>query len=357
MLPASAGVYILGTPAKPPHLSWSANLQRRLARLLNSSSTAESSVLGRLRNNLAKVECWRTGSRLESSLLMYQLARLHFPADYLARLRLRIPWFVAFTSRDSFARLTLLNRIPRKIGPVFGPFSNRDSAQRYEEEVLGLFQIRRCTDVLSPHSEHPGCIYGEMNQCLRPCQCAVSPDEYGREAERVREFLASNGKSVISVLAAARERACEETDFEQAAFIHKRIEKVNAAAGVRDEVVTDIHCFNGVALTRGIETRCFQLWPMLAGYWQQPIALKFSAEERPARSLDEELRERVSDSLKNIEQNGNRVEELAIFSRWYYSSWRDGHWFPFGTLADLNYRRLVRAISTMAKADAADSRW
>jgi hypothetical protein len=36
---------------------------------------------------------------------------------------------------------------------------------------------------------------------------------------------------------------------------------------------------------------------------------------------------------------------MAVFARWYYSSWRDGQWFPFLKLADLNYRKLVREIS------------
>ncbi len=167
------------------------------------------------------------------------------------------------------------------------------------------------------------------------------------------DFLASNGKGFIAVLSAARERACGETDFEQAAFIHKRIEKISAAAATRDEVITNIGEFNGVALTRATETRSLRLWPMLQGYWQEPITLNFCREERGAKSLDHELRERFAHSLENMETTGNRLEELAIFSRWYYSSWRDGEWFPFRSLADLNYRRLVREISKMVKADAA----
>jgi len=282
---------------------------------------------------------------------MYNLARLYFPDDYPARLRLRLPWFVGITGNDAFPRLMASNRIPRKAGPLFGPFSSRDAAQRYEQDVLGLFQIRRCTEILMPHPEHPGCIYGEMNQCLRPCQCVVTKEEYASEAGRVAEFLATNGKNRIAALSAARDRACNDTDFEQAALIHKRIESVKAAAAARDEAVAEVREFNGVALTRGIETRCFRLWPMLAGYWQEPITLKFSAEESRSQSIDHELRERLTESLKEAEANGRRVEDLAIFSRWYYSSWRDGQWFPFRSLPDLNYRRLVREISNMVKQD------
>jgi excinuclease ABC subunit C len=354
-LPA-AGVYALQSAERPPYLSWSSSLRRRLARLLVSPQGGADSPIARLRKNLTSVDCWPTGSRLETLLLLYDLSRLHYPDEYLARLRLRMPWFIGLTHSDMFPRLRVMNRIPRQDVPIFGPFASRDLAQAYEQEVLSLFQIRRCTEVLAPDPNHPGCIYGEMNQCLRPCQCAVTAEEYATEAGRVADFLSTNGKSAVTVLSAARDRACEETDFEQAAQIHKRLEKVSAAVSARHEVVTEIQHFDGVALTRAAEKRQFRLWPMMQGLWQECVTLDFSAEESRAKSLDHELRERLSQSLSAPRTAGKRVEELAIFSRWYFSSWRDGEWFPFRTLADLNYRRLVRQISSMLKADSAVTR-
>ncbi len=236
-----------------------------------------------------------------------------------------------------------------------GPFYSRDVAQQYEEEVLALFQIRRCTDTLAPTPDHPGCIYGEMNQCLRPCQCAVTPQEYATEIQRLVDFLGTNGRSPIAVLSTARDRAADQTDFEHAAQIHKRIEKMKAAAAARDEAIAEIRQFNGVALTRAVPMRQFRLWPMLEGYWQEPLTLDFSAEVSRATSLDRELRDRLDESFAGPRSAGSRLEDLAIFSRWYYSSWRDGHWFPFRTLSDLNYRRLVREISKLVKADAANA--
>ena len=350
-LPA-AGVYALKTAERPPYLSWSASLRRRLTRLITSSHAGADNPIARLRRNLTSIECWPTGSRLETLLLLYELSKLHYPDEYLVRLRLRMPWFIGLTHNDAFPRLRVTNRIPRQDVPLFGPFPNRDLAQLYEQEVLGLFQIRRCTEPLTPHVDHPGCIYGEMNQCLRPCQCAVTPEEYGTEAGRVADFLATNGRTAVAVLSAARDRACEETDFEQAAQIHKRLEGVNAAASARHEIVTEIHQFAGVALTRASEKRQFRLWPMVQGLWQDCVPLDFSVEESRAKSLDHELRELLSHALSKPRTAGKRVEELAVFSRWYFSSWRDGEWFPFRTLTDLNYRRLVRQISSMLKADS-----
>ena len=245
-----------------------------------------------------------------------------------------------------------MNRVPAKASMIFGPFSSRALAEQYEQQVLGLFQIRRCTEVLAPHVDHPGCIYGEMNQCLRPCQCVVSVQEYDSEVSRVREFLQSNGRSSLAVLSTARDRACEDLQFEEAAQLHKRIERFRSAASLRDSVIAEIHGFGGVALTASADTNELTLWPMLHGYWQEPIPLTFLADESRAKSLDTELRELLTRRMAEPRLEGRRAEDLAIFARWYYSSWRDGQWFSFAHLSELNYRQLVRGLSKLKAASA-----
>ncbi len=68
---------------------------------------------------------------------------------------------------------------------------------------------------------------------------------------------------------------------------------------------------------------------MLGGFWQEPVTLNVSPEEAHGKSLDHEMRERLSESLANPRREGSRVEELALFRRWYFSSWRDGQWYAF----------------------------
>jgi excinuclease UvrABC nuclease subunit len=348
-LPDSSGIYAFSVHGRVPHFSWSINLKRRLKRLLVSSRDGMPPLL---RGDVDFLKFWLTGSRLEISLLMYELAKLYNPSGYAKQLRLRLPWFVGLTSLNAFPRIEVRNRLPREASrntsAVFGPFFSRDAAQRYEQEVLSLFQLRRCTDVLEPHPTHPGCIYGEMNQCLRPCQCAVTPEEYAGESARVLDFLTTNGQSSATSLSVARQKASADLDFELAAQLHKRLERVNAAASSRDTSITSVNEFNGVALTPASGDRQFRLWPMLAGYWQEPVPVDLSSEASRARSLDREIRELLEASLQTARNEGRRAEHFALFSRWYHSSWRDGHWFPFHTLEDLNYRKLVRELSKMA---------
>jgi hypothetical protein len=44
-----------------------------------------------------------------------------------------------------------------------------------------------------------------------------------------------------------------------------------------------------------------------------------------------------------------RQEYLALLARWYYSSWREGEWLLIDNFDALPYRKLVHAISRVAR--------
>jgi excinuclease ABC subunit C len=188
-----------------------------------------------------------------------------------------------------------------------------------------------------------------MNLCMRPCQLAVTQQEYMSEAQRVADFLSTNGRAAVSSLTIARERASEGMDFEQASQLHKRIELTKAVSALRDDVAADARRFRGLALTRSAQRRTLSLWLMFDGFWQGRIDLDFPEEQERTKSLDREIREKLDEAVRQPLKDGRRTEHLAVFARWYFSSWRDGPWFGFRGLDDLNYKKLVREISNMLK--------
>ena len=121
-----------------------------------------------------------------------------------------------------------------------GEFIQGPQIAQFESAFLDLFQLRRCQENLEPSPSHPGCIYGEMGRCLRPCQQAVGAEEYRSEAMRVAEFLRTSGRSLISSASGERERLSADTDFEAAARAHQRVQKIEEVMGWRDEMARDI---------------------------------------------------------------------------------------------------------------------
>jgi excinuclease UvrABC nuclease subunit len=348
-LPNSPAVFALWPKAGDPYLSKTALLRRRLLRLLKERE--KPSRLLNLRHTVARIEYSLTGSAFESSVVLYQQARRHFPDSYLDLLKLRMPPYLNILLNNQFPRSHVTTRLTRTGGLYFGPFRSRASAEKFEGQFLDLFQLRRCQEDLVPSPAHPGCIYGEMGMCLRPCQLVVGPAEYAHEVARVVEFLRTDGRSLADGIARSRDRLSEEMLFEEAARQHKRLEKVEEVLKLRDELARDVDRLNGVAITRSLAPLAVEMWFVREGNWQQPQRFGFEVREGKTVSLDHRLREtfaRVAPRKLGVRE---RQEYLALLARWYYSSWREGEWLSFDSYDDIPYRKLVNAISRVTHRD------
>jgi excinuclease ABC subunit C len=115
---------------------------------------------------------------------------------------------------------------------------------------------------------------------------------------------------------------------------------------LRDDLVADIDHLNGVAVTTSGDPVAVDLWFVYRGYWQAPVS--FPVAESNV-SLDRRLSETVSGMEWKTLDSRQRQEHLALLSRWYYSSWREGEWLHFGAPEKLPFRKLVRMISRVAR--------
>ncbi len=318
-------------------------LQRRLGRILRASESGRSLTL---RNVFTRIDCWQAGSKFESMLLHYALAKTHFPDQYLKLTRLRLPSYVRLVLSNEFPRTQITTRLSGAGSLYYGPFRTRASAEQFETRLLDLFQIRRCQENLDPGPLHPGCIYGEMNMCLRPCQQVVTVEEYRGEANRVAYFLETSGAAALAGAEAARDRLSEEMNFEDAARQHKRIERIEEVLALRDDVACDIERLYAIAISKSRDPGAVALWFCCRGWWQPPLRFELASDV----SLDRRLRDLIASLPPEQVAEGSREEHLALLARWAWSSWRDGELLFFDALAHAPYRKLVRAISKVHSA-------
>jgi excinuclease ABC subunit C len=346
-VPNSPAVFLLWPKEGQPYLSKTALLRRRLLRLLKERE--KPSRLLNLRHSVARIEYRLTASALESGIVHYEAAKTHFPETYLEVTRLRMPPYVRLVLNNEFPRSHITTHLTRSAGLYFGPFRSRASAERFEGQFLDLFQMRRCQDDLTPSPSHPGCIYGEMGMCLRPCQQVVGPAEYAHEVERVAEFLRTAGASLLDSISHTRDRLSEEMNFEEASRLHKRYEKVQEVLKLRDELAGDVDRLNGIAITRSLAPGAVELWFIREGNWQTPQRFSFEVHEGKPVSLDAQLRAACTAIESRKLTVRERQEYLALVSRWYYSSWCDGEWLGFESYDEVPFRKLVNAISRVAR--------
>lgn len=318
-------------------------LRRRLRRLLADRGDKASSLLN-LRAVAERVDYWCVRSGLGGLLQQYAAARVCFPSTYLEVLKLRLPYYVRVLLENEFPRLQVAARIaPDARSLYYGPFPSRGAAEQFEAACLDQFLLRRCQEDLVPSPAHPGCVYGEMRRCLRPCQDAVSPDRYAEETGQVVQYIRSGGQSLLQTLSAARDNASAELDFEQAAQLHHRYERARALAPASGELARALDGLHGICVVPTRDSNLVELWPVAAGMWQDVVEVEPHGAAQPA--LDARPPFRTVSSTE-------RQEHLAILTRWFHSSWRDGEWLPVEDWSRVPYRRLNSAVARVARAVA-----
>jgi excinuclease UvrABC nuclease subunit len=340
-IPDRPAVFLLWAAEGTPYLARTNLLRRRLKRLISDRDRI-SRVLN-LTGVADRIEYWLTGSQLEAALIHLELAQRYFPKDWPRITRLRPPAFVRLTLDNPFPRTMVTTRLGR--GLFYGPFASRAGAERFEGGLLDLFQIRRCEENLAPSPAHPGCIYGEMNRCLRPCQQAVSLDEYRGETVRVEQFLRTGGASLLESAEAARDHASAAMQFEEAERLHQRVARIGEVQALSGDLARSLDRLTGIAVVRSTEPETIELWFLARGRWQEPRRVSLSETSGAGQSLDHRLRELVT----SVEPTGEpNLVHLALLVRWQGSSWREGEWIGFESFEKIPYRKLVNAIGRVA---------
>lgn len=346
--PDRPAVFLLWAREGAPYLAKTSLLRRRLRRLL-ARAEGLSRVL-KLGGVVERIEYWTVGSQLEAMLLHLELARRHFPQDWEKITRLKPPAFVRLVTGNEFPRAMVTTRMGK--GVYVGPFPSRVAAERYEAGVLDLFQLRRCEENLAPAPEHPGCIYGEMNKCLRPCQEAVTRQEYAHEAARVEQFLRSRGESLAGPAEAARDRASAEMQFEEAERLHQRVARIQEVAAAAGDLARPLDQLAGVAVVcasaaEGVQLAAVDLLFFAQGRWHAPRRLLLTDTVDGGQSMDRRLRELLAGA---IPEGAPDLAHLSVLSRWHGSSWREGEWIGFDSLEKIPYRKIVNAVARVAGA-------
>ena len=345
-LPNRPAVFLLWPHEGKPYLARTNVLRRRLVRLLGTRD--KPSRLLNLRGTIARVEYRFTGSRLEAQFLLWEWAQRHLGSGYRKEIRLRLPPYLKLVLSNEFPRTQVTTHIGRSQAIYFGPFRNRASASRFESEFLDLFQLRRCQEDLAPAADHAGCMYGEMGRCLRPCQQAVGVEEYRAEAMRVAEFLRTAGRSLVEPARAARERLSTELDFEGAAMMHERLQRIDEVMGLNDEMSRELSRLHAVAVAPSAEAESVEVGWLRGGIWHGFTRLDFRLADGQSVSLDARLRQALAGLQARTPSSTERMEQLAILSRWFYSSWRDGEMVLVDDWEKIPWRKMVNAVSRVA---------
>ena len=354
-VPAAPAVFLLrGADAQAePYVTKTANLRRRLQRLLGPVEERTKKL--NLRDRVRGIEYAPTGSDFESGFLLYSVLRAVFPKTYQKRLRFRFAPFVKLHLENEYPRASITTRVGRLGGRslYYGPFVSRVAAEKFMNDSLDFFKMRRCVDDLHPDPKFPGCIYSEMKMCLAPCFKGCSDDEYVTEVNRVQAYFDSSGDSLQRELSAERESASGRLAFEDAAAIHARVEKLKPILSQLPEIVQRLDRLSALMIQPSHMAGSVTFFRVDAGKISGPIPFCIQSAEH-AKSQPMESRVQVALDTFPPAKAGSAsetMEHLALLKRWFYRGSRTGELFFADTKGELPMRRIVRGISRVFRGE------
>ena len=354
-VPAAPAVFLLrGDDAHAePYVSKTANLRRRLQRLLGPVEERTKKL--NLRDRVRSIEYSPTGSDFESGFLLYRVLRETFPKTYANRMRFRFAPLIKLHLENEYPRASITTRLGRPKGRslYYGPFQSRNAAEKFMNDSLDFFKMRRCVDDLHPDPKFPGCIYSEMKMCLAPCFKGCTDREYSAEVNRVRAYFDSGGDSLAREFSAQRDAASASLAFEEAAAIHVRLEKLKPALSQFPDIVRRLDRLSGLMVQPCHLADSVTFFRVEGGAISGPAVFSIQpAEHTKSQSMES----RVLGVLEAFPPAKARtaletMEHLALLKRWYYRGHRIGEIFLADDRGGFPMRRIVRGIGRVFRGE------
>jgi excinuclease UvrABC nuclease subunit len=354
-VPAGPAVFLLrGADANAePYVSKTANLRRRLQRLLGPVEERTKKL--NLRDRVRSIVFTATGSDFESGFLLYRVLREAFPKTYQHRLRFRFAPFVKLHLENEYPRASITTRLGRLTGRslYYGPFVSRVAAEKFMNDSLDFFKMRRCVDDLHPDPKFPGCIYSEMKMCLAPCFKGCTDQEYEGEVTRVQTYFDSRGDSLLRQFSDEREAASANLAFEEAAAIHAKVEKLKPVVSPLPEIVQRLDQLSALMIQPSHFAGSVAFFRIETGRISGPIPFNIQAAEH---AKSQSMEARVQETLQTFHADSTAsametMEHVALLKRWFYRGTRTGEIFFADAKGELPMRRIVRGISRVFRGE------
>jgi excinuclease UvrABC nuclease subunit len=270
-------------------------------------------------------------------------------------MRFRFAPLVKLHLENQYPRASITTRLGRLKGRTvyYGPFQSRPSAEKFMNDSLDFFKMRRCVDELHPDPQFPGCIYSEMKMCLAPCFKGCTDQEYSVEVNRVQAYFDSGGESLAREFSAQRDAASANLAFEEAAATHVRLEKLKPILSQFPEITRRLDRFSGLIVQPSHLADCVTFFRIENAAISGPVVFSIQpAEHTKSQSMES----RVLAVLASFPPAKARpaletMEHLALVKRWYYRGRRVGEIFLADDKGVFPMRRIVRGIGRVLRGE------
>jgi excinuclease ABC subunit C len=142
-------------------------------------------------------------------------------------------------------------------------------------------------------------------------------------------------------------------NFENAAALHARVEKLNAVLSRVSEITRRIDRLGGVMVLPDVNPECVTFFRIDSGVMSGPIHFPIqAAEHTKSQSMEARVQLALAELQPVPPDSAIEVmEHLAMLKRWYFRSSRAGEIFLCDDKGSLPMRRMVRGISRVFRGE------
>ncbi len=151
--------------------------------------------------------------------------------------------YIELTTRDDFPGVYVTRSPSPKGSRLYGPFVSPMGVRDAVNAMQKVFRFRTCALDISADDEKRRffrpCLLYSIKRCTAPCADKVSRDDYRKDIDRLKKFLASKRSVVLRQMKREMDEASADLRFEDAAKLRDRIKAIESLA-LSGDVETDV---------------------------------------------------------------------------------------------------------------------
>ena len=173
-----------------------------------------------------KIETFTTKNEVEALLLEQTLIKENKPRfNILLRDDKTYP-YIYFSLDHDFPGVYSKRTKKGVDKKYFGPFVSSEAVKKSIKEIQKIFKVRNCSDNTFANRTRP-CIEFQMKRCSAPCVQKINKLDYFEDIISAKSFLSSSDTKTIERLTKDIENAVSKLEFEKAAEIRDRLNRLN----------------------------------------------------------------------------------------------------------------------------------
>ena len=223
-VPNTPGVYKFFNNQEIIYIGKAKDLKKRVSSYFGKSHKDRKT--SQIRFLTDKVETFTTKNEVEALLLEQALIKENKPRfNILLRDDKTYPYI--YFSLDHEYPGVYLKRTKKSVDKkYFGPFVSSEAVKKSIKEIQKIFKVRNCSDNTFSNRTRP-CIEFQMKRCSAPCVQKINKVDYFEDIISAKSFLTSSDTKTVERLTGEIDKAVSKLDFEKAAEIRDRLNRLN----------------------------------------------------------------------------------------------------------------------------------